>query len=86
MDKPTVLSIEEFKQKLSDVVSNSELPAFILEYIIKDLYTEVHNISEQVKLKEIQEKSKNIIGFSFSAKVPCHKVLSKSHITNLTFV
>ena len=43
--KPLVVSVHEFESKISDVINNSGIPVCIIEKILKDLYTQVHNAS-----------------------------------------
>lgn len=60
MNKPTTLLIEEFKQNMAEVINNSKLPAFILEYLIKDIHEEVEKLAESIKRKEISEYMESI--------------------------
>lgn len=50
MEKPISLKIEEVKEQIINQINKSGLPAFILEPIIKNVYTEVLN----VKNKELE--------------------------------
>lgn len=59
MNKPTTLLIEEFKKNISNLINESQLPAFILEYILKDVYTEISLLSKQIAQKEISEYQNN---------------------------
>lgn len=47
MEKPTSIVIKETKQKLLQTINESNLPAFILEPILKDYYEQIIKISEQ---------------------------------------
>lgn len=55
MNKPTTLLIEEFKQNISKLINESGLPAFVLEYIIKDLYSEISDLSVKIAQNEKTE-------------------------------
>jgi len=55
MDKPLSLKINEFKNSISDVVSNAEIPIYILKYLIKDLYEEIDNMVTNISNKEIKD-------------------------------
>ena len=70
MEKPITLKIKETKQNLVKVLNESELPLFILEPILKDIYmeTKAENLKqaqtdEYLYLKEIKgdadENNKN---------------------------
>ncbi len=41
IEKPTVLVAEEIRQSIIDLLNNSKLPAFILEPILKEIYTDL---------------------------------------------
>ena len=53
MDKPITLRIQEFQQNLSQVIADSDLPVFIIKYIIKDLNTEIDNLATDFANQEI---------------------------------
>lgn len=55
MNKPTTLLMEEFKQNMAKLINDSGLPAFVVEYIIKDLYTEISQLAMQVAEQEKAE-------------------------------
>jgi hypothetical protein len=70
MEKPITLKIKETKQNLVKALNESELPLFILEPILKDIYmeTKAENLKqaqtdEYLYLKEIKgdadENNKN---------------------------
>ena len=70
MEKPITLKIKETKQNLAKALNESELPLFILEPILKDIYmeTKAENLKqaqtdEYLYLKEIKgdadENNKN---------------------------
>lgn len=45
--KPTTLLKEDFTQGLIDLCNNSGLPFFIMEYILKDVYSEVKTLAKK---------------------------------------
>ena len=60
MDKPLPLKIQEFQQKMSDVISNSELPIYILKYQIKDLLSEIETLERDYAQKEISAYNQSL--------------------------
>lgn len=50
--KPLSVSITEFKQQLGEIINSSDLPIYILELVIKDVYTDVSQLSNQAKENE----------------------------------
>ena len=55
MDKPLPLKIQEFQKEVSDAIAKSELPIYILKYLIKDLYAEIDVMSNEFAQKELSE-------------------------------
>ena len=55
MDKPLPLKIQEFQKEVSDAIAKSELPIYILKYLIKDLYSEIEVMSNEIAQKEVNE-------------------------------
>ena len=45
MEKPITLQIEQFKQDLVHLVNESGIPVFLLDYILKDFYNEIHMLN-----------------------------------------
>lgn len=50
--KPISLIISDFKKNIIDTINNSGLPLSIVEFIMKDLYSEIHIAAEQQSMKE----------------------------------
>lgn len=54
MEKPVTLTIDELKRTITEAVNASGLPLFILDYIFRDFYSEIHllnqNLSEQDRI------------------------------------
>ena len=51
----SILKIYQFKEELIQKINNSNLPAVIVKFIIKDLLSEV----EKIELQQYQEAKKN---------------------------
>ena len=47
INKPTSLVKEEFTNELINLCNNSQLPLFVIEYILKDLIQEIHTLSKR---------------------------------------
>lgn len=52
MNKPLTLIIKETKEKIATVCNESELPPVILDLIVKDLYSEIHAITEKQTMRD----------------------------------
>lgn len=62
MEKPITLQVDEFKKNIIDVINNSNLPAIILDFILKDVYTEIHSayqVQFETDKKSYEESLKN---------------------------
>lgn len=55
VNKPVNLMLEETKEKLSKIINESGLPAFIVELIIRDIYNQVSFL----KQKELEKSKKD---------------------------
>lgn len=55
MDKPITIQIEEIKDNLANILNNSNLPLFVIRYILKDLYSEVCNLYNQQVINDKTE-------------------------------
>ena len=55
-----ILQLEEFKQKLVEDINNSQLPSYLLEYVLKEMLSQIIEIknNELIKAKEEQKKKK----------------------------
>ena len=47
MNKPVNLVLEETKQKLSQNINESGLPAFLVELLLKDIYSQVNFLAQR---------------------------------------
>jgi len=56
-NKPITILKDEFAQKLVDLINNSGLPLFIIEYILSEVFQQVHKTKEEEEAK-IQEEYK----------------------------
>ena len=43
--KPSTIAKEDFSKNLIDLINNSHLPLFVIEYLLKDLIEEVRKAS-----------------------------------------
>ena len=61
MEKPISLIIRDTKAELAKICNESQLPAFLLEPIFKELYQEIkHLLNEQLRRDE-EEYQKSLI-------------------------
>lgn len=60
MNKPTSLKIQEFQKSILNIINNSELPLYLVKYIIKDLSIEIDNTFDDLAKKEINEYYKSL--------------------------
>ena len=60
MDKPLSLKIQAFQREISNVISQAELPVYLLKYLIKDLYAEIDNLANEFAQKEIEEYNQSL--------------------------
>ncbi len=54
MEKPITLQIEEVKKELIATINRSNLPAIILDYILKDIYHEIHLANQSQLVSDMQ--------------------------------
>lgn len=47
IEKPLVLKKEDLQSGIAQLINDSGLPLFIVEYVLKDLLQEVHTVNEQ---------------------------------------
>lgn len=61
MEKPITMVIDEFKKEIVTSINKSQLPLFVLDYIMKDIYNEIHisnlNSAENDRIKYEREIS-----------------------------
>jgi hypothetical protein len=63
IQKPITIMRQEFAEKISDVINNCNLPLFIIEPILKDVYLEVKSLSQkQYEMDKDEYESKLKIG------------------------
>lgn len=58
--KPASMIRMEFISALTDLINNSNLPLFIIEPILKDMYTDVRIASQKQTEEEIKQYQKSI--------------------------
>jgi hypothetical protein len=47
IQKPITIMRQEFAEKISDVINNCNLPLFIVEPIMRDVYLEIKSLSQK---------------------------------------
>lgn len=45
--KPMTIARHDFVAALTDLINNSQLPAFVLESVLKDVYTDIKIIAQR---------------------------------------
>lgn len=45
--KPMSIARHEFINSLTDLINNSQLPAFVLEAVLKDMYNDIRIVSQK---------------------------------------
>lgn len=59
MDKPLILLERETRERVVEIVNNSQLPAFVLKSIFKDILEQLVSIEQEqynITLQEYQNK------------------------------
>ncbi len=46
MEKPITLQIEEFRKTIAETIQSSNLPIFLLDYLFRDFYSEIHLLNQ----------------------------------------
>lgn len=46
MNKPFTVTCEDFKQELTNIINNSGLPAFVIEFILRDYLSEIRVVAQ----------------------------------------
>lgn len=59
IDKPLIIAKEELCQKITQAMNESGIPLFIIEYILKDILNDIHNINQQILENEKMNYEKN---------------------------
>ena len=67
MNKPITIIVDEFKNKMVNLINNSGIPFFIIESILKDLIQEVH-IASQKQLESDKARYNKTLNESKSEK------------------
>ena len=53
--KPLTLQVQETEQEIVNTINKSNLPAYVLKQILKDIYQQIETI-EQQEIEEYQKK------------------------------
>lgn len=59
-NKPLSLIINEFKDKIQNAVTESQLVPTILEMVFKDIYINIHEVAAQYEQQELQNYQNEI--------------------------
>ena len=54
IEKPTILKLKEFEEKVIELINNSNIPAFILKNPIEKILNQLQIIEQQDLEKEIE--------------------------------
>lgn len=57
MEKPFSLKVQELEQKIIDDINSSQMPAYVLKTILKDIYMQIET-SESEEIKEYYDSKK----------------------------
>lgn len=60
IQKPVNMLKDEFITNVVDLINSSGLPYVFLEYVIKDIYNEIHNAAQQQARLEKEEYEKEL--------------------------
>ena len=55
MKKPITMVVDETKQSLIKMINESNIPPFIMEMLLKEIYTEVNKLSTDISAKEKEQ-------------------------------
>lgn len=76
--KPITIAKEDFVNNLIKLVNSSQLPLFIVEYVLKDVLNEVHTIAvrqlqldkdkyeSEIKMRHDKEKQNDVVDVQIS--------------------
>lgn len=54
MNKPISIQTEELKKNIIEIINNANLPSFIINFIMKDIYMEINSVYQQQLQKDIE--------------------------------
>ena len=60
MNKPLTMIIKETQNSVVNALNESGLPPIILDFIVRDIYTEVHNITERQATEDVENYKKSL--------------------------
>ncbi len=60
IQKPTTMLMDEFKEKFVELLNNSQLPAWVLIYLIEPYVQELKQVEQRVKIEEREEYEKTL--------------------------
>lgn len=65
MEKPIELKTEELKKEFVETINKSTMPLFILDLVLKDLYTEIH-LAYKNQLNTVRQSYEQSLGKSLA--------------------
>ena len=69
IEKPITMIRQEFIDKISNDINNSNLPLFIIEPILKDIYMEVKSLyARQCEMEKVEYENKIKMGDANESK------------------
>ena len=60
VQKPTTMLMDEFKQNLINLLNNSQLPAWVMIYLIEPFMTQLRQFDEAARAKDREDYEKAI--------------------------
>lgn len=69
IEKPITMVIQEFTKTISDDINNCNLPLFVIEPILKDVYLEVKSLlQKQYEVEKVEYENKVKMGDANESK------------------
>lgn len=60
MDKPLTLIVDDCKKDITKIINESNLPLWVLDYIVKDIYNEIHFLSERQNMEDREKYTQQL--------------------------
>lgn len=61
INKPITMACEDFKVTLTNLINETPMPLFMIEYIMKDITSLVHNAAQQQLVLDTEQYNKAIM-------------------------
>lgn len=68
MNKPFTIQVQEVEQEIVNTINNSNLPAYVLKQIVKDIYQQISDVEQQEIQKYLENKELENSSFSNKKK------------------